>query len=207
MTSFEHAMLGVTQTLAAGLHRKHGWQIAAMAGVVAVSPDWDGLTILGGMQVFDVAHRAWGHNLLVCALVGILLAWLDYRCDIVTRARRFLVRLMRDRSETSELRTQRSLGGYSAWLLVGALVALSHLPADMVVSGAAQLNDWELQLLWPFSRQGFVYPLVSWGDPGMSVIFVGGMFGMWRWPQHLQRVAAFTLLLLVAYIAVRGAMR
>jgi membrane-bound metal-dependent hydrolase YbcI (DUF457 family) len=207
MTTFEHAMLGVTQTLATGLHRRYGWQLAAMAGFVAISPDWDGLTIAGGMQLFDVAHRAWGHSLLVCTILGMLLAGLDYRFDLVTRAGGYLRRLMRDGSKTDGPRSQRRWNGYCVWMMVGAVVALTHLIADMVVSGAAQLNDWALQLLWPFSREGFVYPLVSWGDPGMSIVFVLGMFGMWRWPKHLQLVAGTTLLLLVAYIMLRGAMR
>jgi len=46
MTTYEHAMLGITGALAAGLHRRYGWQIVAMAGVTAVLPDWDGLSLL-----------------------------------------------------------------------------------------------------------------------------------------------------------------
>ena len=66
------------------------------------------------------------------------------------------------------------------------------------------LTDWELPLLWPFSRQGFVFPLVPWGDAGATLIFAGGMFAMVRWPQRLQTVAVTTLLLVVIYVVVRG---
>ena len=32
MTVYEHAMLGIDGALAAGLPRRHGWQIVALAG-------------------------------------------------------------------------------------------------------------------------------------------------------------------------------
>ena len=48
MTFYEHAMLGATLALVAGLQRRHGWRIVAMAAVAAVLPDWDGLTIVLG---------------------------------------------------------------------------------------------------------------------------------------------------------------
>jgi membrane-bound metal-dependent hydrolase YbcI (DUF457 family) len=206
MTTFEHVMLGVTGSLALGVHRPFGWKIVAMAGVTAAVPDWDGLTILGGMEVFDRAHRAWGHNLLIAALVGCLCGVLDYRFDLVGRGRRFGQRFVVHQDDATPLRAarNRSAWGYVVWLLVGSLAAVAHLAADLVVSGAAGLSDWELPLLWPFSRQGFVYPLVPWGDPGASLIFVGGMFAMVRWPSRLQIVAVTTLFAVVAYIVLRG---
>ena len=65
MTVFEHAMLGVTGTLAVGLHRRYGWKIVAAAGAVAVLPDWDGLSILFGAAAYGKVHRAWGRLLSV----------------------------------------------------------------------------------------------------------------------------------------------
>ena len=70
MTSFEHAMVGITGAVAANLHRRHGWPIVALAGFAAMLPDWDGLTILCGIHCYAAAHRVWGHNLLVAGLVG-----------------------------------------------------------------------------------------------------------------------------------------
>ncbi|MGD9128399.1 MAG: hypothetical protein PVH19_13570 [Planctomycetia bacterium] len=61
MTTIEHAMLGIDGVLAVGLNRRWGWSLCAMAGVVAIVPDWDGLTLLGSASLFDAAHRVWGH--------------------------------------------------------------------------------------------------------------------------------------------------
>jgi len=207
MTTYEHAMLGVTGASALGLHGKYGGSILVLAGVIAITPDWDGLTFFCGMETFDQAHRAWGHNILVGTLVGALLAVVDYRFDMAGRARRAAIRLFAREKTIPSLRTrgERSIDGYLAWTLVGVLASLSHLPADMVVSGAAGLSDWHLQLFWPFSRRGFVFPLVAWGDVGATIIFVIGMFAMVRWPKRLQAVAVVTLLLVAVYIAGRGA--
>jgi hypothetical protein len=206
MTSFEHAMLGVTQVLATGLHHRYGWQLAAMAGAVALSPDWDGLTLVCGINVFDQAHRAWGHNLFVATVVGASLAILDYRYDLAGRAKRVLQRILRDNSRRDPLRSraQRTRSGYGIWFVVGILVALTHLAADLVFSGTATLSDWHLRLLWPFSDRGFVFPLVPWGDVGTTVVFVAAMFAMWRWPSRSQWIAIGTLTLVAAYLAVRG---
>ena len=75
---------------------------------------------------------------------------------------------------------------------------------NLVVSGGAQLTDWELKLLWPFSPRGFIYPLVPWGDPGVSVILVAGMFAMWRWRDRLQSVATASVVMTVGYLVARG---
>jgi hypothetical protein len=70
VTVFEHAMVGVTGTVAAGQHRRFGWPVVAAAALVAVLPDWDGVSILFGGAAFDKAHRVWGHNLLVAGISG-----------------------------------------------------------------------------------------------------------------------------------------
>jgi hypothetical protein len=210
------------------LHRRFGWQLAAISGVLATAADWDGLTIVFGMRVFDQAHRAWGHNLLVCVVLGIVLAALDYRYDLMGWARVRLERILAslppkkkvhantapasspstepltEQSMVAPAVRQRTMGGYAVWLAVGLCASLSHLPEDLVVSGTEHLTDWHLQLLWPFSRQGFIYPLVPWGDAGVSVILVAGMFAMWRWSRHLPAVALTTLLLAVGYLVLRG---
>ncbi|MDD3587690.1 MAG: metal-dependent hydrolase [Thermoguttaceae bacterium] len=95
MTTLEHAMVGAYGVMATGLYRPFGWQLAAMAGIVAVLPDWDGLTIFGGMSLFDAAHRCWGHSLVSCLLVATLFAVLDCRFDLVTRTAKWLAILFR----------------------------------------------------------------------------------------------------------------
>ncbi len=185
-----------------------GWQLAAMAGLAAISPDWDGLTLLGGSVLFDQAHRVWGHNFLTCALLGLLIGLVDYRFDIVARLARLVRRLpgAEISDDALQLRTDRTAAGYAVWIVVAIISALSHLAADLVVSGFGTLGDWKLQLLWPFSTRGWIYPHVRWGDPGITIVFVAGMLAMYRWRNHIQLIAVVTLFAVTGYILLRGAM-
>ena len=205
MTAFEHALLAANAVWAAGLHRRHGWQLAALAGCAAVLPDWDGIPLLIDAHAFAAGHRVWGHNLLVCLGLGLVVGGLDYRCDLVTRAARRLICWLRRPAEIPPAgRTTFHAAGAGLWMLVAVAAMLSHLVGDLVVSGTAQLPDWELQRLWPFSDRGWVFPLVPWGDPGITLVFVGGMFAAAYWRSRLQPVGAMTLLLVAGYLIVRG---
>ena len=206
MTSYEHAMLGAGGALACGLHRRHGWQIAALAGVAAMGPDWDGLTLIVSRSVFAEGHRLWGHNLLACLLLGGVMGAVDYRFDVVTRLGRLLARLFGVKTPEAQLTIRHAFtrGGLCVWVLVASLAALSHLPADMLVSGTSTLADWELKPFWPVSAEGYVYAMVPWGDPGITLVFVAGMFATARRTQHIQRTAAITLAGVALYIALRG---
>lgn len=208
MTPYEHAMVGITGVLGTGLNRRHGWPIAGLAAVAAVSPDWDGLTLVAGSAAFAASHRVWGHNVLVCVLSGLLLGVVDYRFDVVGRCGRYLTLKLRLPLLAGEprLREARSPGGWVAWVGVAVLAALSHLLADLLFSASATLPDWELQPWWPLSHAGYAFPLVPWGDPGVSIVFVAGMFAMWKWPGCLQPISLVTLSAVVCYVAVRGAL-
>lgn len=205
MTTFEHALLGINGALAAGLYRKYGWQICAMAGLAAVSPDWDGLPILFDGPIFAMAHRVWGHNLLVCPLVGAAIGLLDWRVDFTGRSLAGLARLVRLWDVVLVPRNrQPNATAAVIWTLTGCLAALSHLPADLIVSGSAEFPDWEVKLFWPFSQQGYIFPWVRWGDVGVSCIFVLGMFAMVRWRNHARAIAVLTLAAVICYCAIRG---
>lgn len=206
MTTYEHAMLGVTGTLAAGLHRRYGWQIVALGGFAAVLPDWDGLSIVLGAALFDHVHRTVGHNLLVCALVGAVVACLDYRYDLATRVKAFAGRRIRvfASERPSPGRSIFHARELCVWVTTGVLASLGHLAADLVFSGHAVFSDWGLRLFWPFSDRVWVYPLVPWGDPSVTMIFAAGMFAMIRWPARLQLTSALTLALVLGYIGIRG---
>jgi membrane-bound metal-dependent hydrolase YbcI (DUF457 family) len=208
MTTFEHAMVGVNGTLAVGLHRRYAWPIVAMAGVAAVVPDWDGLSILFGARVFDQVHRAVGHNLLVAVLVGAVLAAIEYRYGVALRLKEFAGKWLRmfASEESPPQRSRFRASELFLWVAVGITASLSHLAGDLVFSGHETLSDWGLKLLWPFSDQVWAYPLVHWGDPGVTLIFVGGMFAMIRWRPRVQGIALLTLILVVGYIALRGAL-
>ena len=202
MTTIEHALLGANLVLATGLEKKFGWQLVALSAVCAVVPDWDGLTILWSVSLFDVVHRAWGHNLLVCSLVALFIAVFDYRHDMITRTTRRLVRWTKFAVPEDRLtvRSVFSWSGLMLWFFVALIATYSHLLGDMVFSGTATLSDWGLKLFLPFSDRGFVYPLISWGDVGATIIFVLGMFALLRWKNRTALIARLTLVGAFGYI-------
>ena len=205
MTTFEHAMLGTTGALAAGLHHR-SWQIVAMAGVAAVLPDWDGLSILFGAAAFDQIHRAVGHSVFVATAVGTVVAMAEYRFRVMARIAAFLGRRI-DGLPVEVTDMQKGVAvreGAVLWVLTAVLATWSHLAADLLFSGHAQLSDWGLKLFWPFSQATYVFPAVHWGDALPTVVLVLGMFAMLRWRSHVQGLAALTLLALVGYIALRA---
>ena len=203
MTTYEHAMLGITGALAAGLHRRHGWQIVAMAGVAAVLPDWDGLSLSWGPAAFDRCHRAWGHNVFVAPVLGAATAifcWGFRPFDRLARLSTKGQRAAEQQSGSQEVSAREVL----LWIFTGVVASLSHLAADLVFSGSRDLSDWELQLLWPITSRGWVYPLVPWGDVGTTLIFIAGMFAMARFRRQVRPIACGTLVAVVAYIVIRG---
>jgi membrane-bound metal-dependent hydrolase YbcI (DUF457 family) len=90
------------------------------------------------------------------------------------------------------------------WLIVGLLAAYSHLLADIVFSAGRDGQIWGVPLWWPFSDVSLAYPLVFWGDVGVTLIFVAGMFAMIRWREWVRTIAGISLALAISYIAVRG---
>lgn len=204
MTTFEHAMLGTTGALAVGLHRR-SWQIVAMAGVAAVLPDWDGLSLLFGAAAFDQIHRAVGHSLWTATAVTILVALAEYRLRLMARLATLLGRWFDGLpADMTDLHGNNVREGVLVWTLTAVLATWSHLATDLVFSGHAQLSDWGLKLFWPFFAEAYVFPVVRWGDVLPTLIFVLGMFAMLRWRSHVQGLAALTLLAFVGYIAARA---
>lgn len=206
MTSIEHALLGINGVVAGGLDRRHGWQLAALAGAAAMIPDWDGLTILFGADLFADAHRVWGHNIIACVAIGAVLGAADYGLDLTTRAARWLALILPVEIATDPIppRPTRSWREGAIWIFVAVAAATSHLVADLLFSGTATLSDWHLKLLWPFSDRGWIYPMVPWGDPGATVVMVAGMLAMARSPSRRRPIAASTLAAVTVYILARG---
>jgi membrane-bound metal-dependent hydrolase YbcI (DUF457 family) len=212
MTTYEHAMLGINGALAAGLQHRFGWKIIALAGVAAVAPDWDGLPMLINMAAFESGHRVWGHNILSCFLLAVALGTLDFRFDLSGRLAQRLARfgplrelqpLVKVRQSDQEFGEQ-SRTVWLTWVTVCFFAALSQIPADAVVSGGKGLSDWALQPFWPFSRQPLIYPLIPWGNVGVTIIFAIGMLLMVRWKKSLQPIAITTLTLVIVYIIAWG---
>ncbi len=206
MTTFEHAMLGINGALATGLHRKHGWKIVSLAGIAAIAPDWDGLPMLIDMAAYEQGHRVWGHNVLACFLLALILASLDYRFDLASRIAKRLARLgpFREIQPYVNLRSSWPTRTQVVWVFVAFVAALSQIPADAVVSGGDGLSDWPLQPLWPFSNFGLIYPMVPWGNVGATLLFAVGMLMMVRYTTKLQSIAIATLAAVSSYIVVWG---
>lgn len=205
MTIFEHPMLAVNSCLAAGLNRRWGWPIVATAGVAAVLPDLDTLTIVCGVGAFDRLHRVIAHNLFAACLLGGVWAAADYRWRLTQRLRS---RFWRPAPSASEGTTPGCPPCRPAtlcvWVAVGVAASLSHLAVDLFVSGHELHGAWELQLLWPFSSRSWAYPTVHWGDPVPTAIFALGMFAMFRWRERVRSVAIATLATVGVYFLVRG---
>lgn len=206
MTALEHALVGGFLITALGGTKRYGWQLAAAGGVAAVLPDWDGLTLAGGIALFDQAHRVWGHGLLPCLAAAVVWAALDFRFDLVTRMTARLLRITRVEIPPS-LTAPRSARGKAAcgvWMLACMAAALTHPLSDMIVSGAEGLTDWEVPIFWPFSSRGFVYALIPWGDVGVLLIFTGAIFLMLRHRHRTQQIALGALFAAGLYAIVRG---
>jgi membrane-bound metal-dependent hydrolase YbcI (DUF457 family) len=207
MTFFEHAMLGGTLALAAGLHRQHGWRIAVMSGVAAMLPDWDGLTLVLGGAAYDRSHRIWGHNLFAASAIGGLWGVIDCQTDFVGRVRRRLSRLTAPvTAQYSDSPASDAAGSRAIvlWLLTGIVASLSHLAVDLLYSSHSRMRNWPLQLLWPFSARHFAFPVIHWGDVGATIVFVIEMFALYRWPTRAQLIACVSLVAVSAYLLLRA---
>jgi membrane-bound metal-dependent hydrolase YbcI (DUF457 family) len=205
VTLFEHALIGIDGALAMGLQRRHGWQIVALAGIAAVLPDIDGLSILFGAQCYAGGHRVWGHNLLVTGLLAGVVSAAVYYSDVLARAQRRLGRHVQALSISNAERVpERCSADLLLWIAVGVAAAYSHLLADIVFSAGKDLPVWGVPLLWPFSAKEWAFPLLPWGDIGATLILATGMLAMLRWSEHARLIAAESLLATAAYLAARG---
>jgi len=198
MTTFEHAMLGITLTMVTGVQKSQGWGVVVMAAPAAAMADWDGLSILFGGEAYSKVHRVWGHNILVAGTSGAMVGLLGYLVYLSAGVRRYAIRLIPEANPASTVEfSQKNL---VCWVLVGMLAALCHLPADMIFSGHKEMTPWPIQPYWPFHEQGYVWPLVSWGDLTATVLFIATMFAVYRWPQRARGIALLCLIALHGYI-------
>jgi membrane-bound metal-dependent hydrolase YbcI (DUF457 family) len=206
MTVYEHTMIGVNGALAAGLHRRHGWQIVALAGIAAVLPDLDGMTILLGPTLYADGHRLWCHNLLIAGLVAVIVSAIAYQTNALTGMYRWLAKrwaALSINGDATELPPHR-LRELVLWIVVGVLAAYSHLLMDVFFSGGKNLQTWGVSLFWPFSRNEWTYPLLPWGNIGATVILAISMFLMLRWPVWIRTIAASSLVVVGLYMAYCG---
>ena len=196
MTTPEHAMLAVSLAAAGRMHERFGAALLITAAAAAVAPDWDGLAGFVDLRHFDHGHRVWGHGLLPATLAGVLVASLDLSAGASRRAAAWLRNVEG---------TRPFLVGRPSWATaasVGAAAGLSHVAADIVVSGADGIEDWPVAVLWPWDGPQVVYPMLRWGDPGPTVAFILAAFATATGRVSPTAAARCGLLLLAAYLAV-----
>ena len=193
MTTYEHAMLGLTLALAAGAHRRHGWALPVTAAVAAALPDWDAVTIFFGPEAYATGHRTWGHNLLCAGSLGALTGALGFLCYASVRGRRAAFPLPDGDRPVRPPLTARDFVG---WVLMGLLAGLSHLLVDAVY-------PWPIPLLWPFDESRWGVAVLEWGDLPPILLFLGEMFALYYHPREAQVIAWMTMIVLSAYIVLR----
>lgn len=201
MTTFEHALLGINGAIATGFYRRpHGWKWVATAGVAAIGPDWDGLPMLIDMSRFEAGHRVWGHNFLACAILATLIVVLVVRFDGWERLIGLHPGLRRFSSPIDAQKPSQT----AAWWMMAWVAAMSQIPADILVSGGEGLTDWPLQPAWPFSDWSVVYPMVPWGNVGVTLIFATGMIAMAKRPERMRMIAIASIVVVAGYLVFWG---
>lgn len=198
MTTPEHSLVGILGSLALGMDRRFGWPLVGFAAVASNLPDLDGLPMLLDMARFEAGHRVWCHNVLAIAISSVALSWTQARYRWVEWLGGRLSRWLPVSNSTGNENV--STPGFGILLLVAFSFQLAHLVCDMVVSGGQGLSDWKVTPWWPVSDQGWVFPLIPWGDVGPTVIMMGAVIVMARWPQRRTSVAWAGLLTLISYM-------
>ena len=162
-----------------------------LAGVLAGVPDWDGLTLVCGMQVFDRGTVP-GGTVCLSARRSASLSTADFRFDLAGHLRRWLAPFTADppaalrRVGERSSRDMRSGWRWTADVLESSPGRPGCLRRDAV-------NGLGAETLLAVLLAGFYSIPRPWGDPGVSVILVAGMFAMWRWRHRLQSVATTTI--------------
>lgn len=205
MTSPEHTLVGIHLAFACGLHRRFGWKAVAMAAVASNVPDWDGLPMLFDMQRFEAGHRAWGHSLVSIALTSLILGVTQAVFDWLGAIGKWLSKRFPNLiPEPADAARMSAAAATLTFMGIALISQLLHLPCDMVVSGGSGLTDWPIQVGWPFSKQGYVFPLIPWGDVGPTLILMSGVLVIAKRRSQVPATSALTLIALVVYLIVRG---
>jgi membrane-bound metal-dependent hydrolase YbcI (DUF457 family) len=77
------------------------------------------------------------------------------------------------------------------WLQVSLLC---HLLTDV------SFYNWPVQLLWPMSKRGWAFGLLSWNDLVPTLLLYGGAVMSLVWPVRAAWISSATLLSLLAYL-------
>ena len=200
MTTPEHALVGIHFAIAVGAYERFGWTLITIAGIASILPDWDGIPMLIDMQRFESGHRVWGHNFISIFVISLAIAWTQAKFHWVELIGKKLARFLPSDAQPTESKTNSAL----VLFLFSFAVQTLHLPCDMIVSGGKGLSDWHTKPFWPWSDQGFVWPLIPWGDIGPTIILMLGAIVLAKSSKQGSRISTATLVCLMGYLLIRG---
>lgn len=191
MVYYDHALVGATLAVAAGLQRRHGWAAVALAALAAMLPDWDATSKHVSPAAYAQGHRVWGHNLFAATAAGAALGGVGYL-------------IHRSRSHRSPP-PPAGPDGPGPWVVVGVAVAWSHPLLDLLYCGQGTDVEWPVRLFWPLSQQGFGLPCVPWADWGATAVLSVGLLACVLEGAYRRGCAAASLVVLGLYVGARGA--
>lgn len=193
MVYYDHALVGATLAVAAGMQRRYGWPAVMLAALAGMFPDWDATPKHFYPEAYVAGHRVWGHNLFAVTLAGAALGGLGYLIH---------------RSRSPRFAPMRAVDTGKAWpwILLGIAILWSHPLLDLLYCGMEQNLDWPVKLLWPAAGWKFGVPWIPWTDWGATALLLIGLLGCILVRQRRQQCAMASLVILVFYISVRGAL-
>jgi hypothetical protein len=203
MTTPEHALVGVHLAIASRCFRLWSWRAVALAAVMSNAPDWDGVPMLFDMGRFEHGHRVWGHNLPVILLVSVAVAMILSQWDLIGAIGKRISGKFGSATIISDPLDGQNLLGFAAALTTAFVSQAMHLPCDMVVSGGGGLSHWHVKPFWPIADNGYVYPLIPWGDIGPTIIMMAGLIVMAKRQRNLAVTAAGSLATVIVYMLAR----
>jgi hypothetical protein len=203
MTTPEHALVGVHLAIASRCFRLWSWRAVALAAVMSNAPDWDGVPMLFDMGRFEQGHRVWGHNLTVILFVSFVVALILNQWDLIGAiGKRIAGKYSSATIILDPIDCQNQLDFGAAFLTAFVSQAM-HLPCDMVVSGGGGLSHWHVKPFWPIADNGYVYPLIPWGDIGPTIIMMVGLIVMAKRQRNMAATAAGSLATVIVYMLAR----
>jgi membrane-bound metal-dependent hydrolase YbcI (DUF457 family) len=193
MVYYDHALIGATIAVAAGVQKRYGWPPVVLAGLAGMFPDWDATSKLLWPQTYARGHRVWGHNVFAVTVAGAALGTLGYW-------------IHRSRSHRRAPIAALDPGGAGPWIVLGIAILWSHPLLDLLYCGWDRNADWPVKLFWPAASWNFAHPWMPWTDRGATALLLAGLLVCILVRRYRPTCAAASLVVVALYVVVRGAM-